>query len=156
MSQGKRARKADDPALREAVEQLRRAGEPVNRQELAARFGVGASTVQTVRSEIDAMLASENALPVTARRTEGGRTVTEFDSERLLAWRKRRTLLQEELATKAGISRGEVGHLERGRRKPTLRTLRRLAGALEIEPAGLLAPENEESGDLAQAAGVAL
>lgn len=152
MSQGKRARKADDPALRKAVEDLRRAGEPVNRQELAAQFGVGASTVQTVRSEIDAMLAAENALPAAARRPEGGRTVTEFDSERLLAWRKRRTLLQEELAARAGISRGEVGHLERGRRKPTLRTLRRLAGALEIEPAGLLAPEDEETGSFAQTA----
>jgi DNA-binding XRE family transcriptional regulator len=141
MGQDRRPRKADNPALRAAVEALRRAGEPVQRQALARQFGVGVGTVQTVRSEIDAMLAAENVLPLNgSRRGEGGRTVTDFDADRLLAWRKRRTLLQEELAGRAGISRGEVGHLERGRRKPTLRTLRRLADALEIGSAELLAP----------------
>lgn len=141
MGQPKRARKADSPALRAEVERLRRAGEPIQRESLATRHGVGVGTVQTVRSEIDAMLAAENVVPLNgARRGEGGRTVTDFDCDRLLAWRKRRTLLQEELADKAGISRGEVGHLERGRRKPTLRTLRRLADALEIGPADLLVP----------------
>lgn len=141
MGQPKRPRKADDPALRAEVEALRRAGEPIQRESLAHIHGVGVGTVQTVRSEIDAMLAAENVVPLNgARRGEGGRTVTDFDCARLLAWRKRRTLLQEELADKAGISRGEVGHLERGRRKPTLRTLRRLADALEIGPADLLVP----------------
>jgi len=140
MGSAKRARKADDPALRAEIEALRRAGEPVQRESLAARYGVGVGTVQIVRAEIDAMLAAENVVPLNARRGEGGRTVTDFDCARLLAWRKRRTLLQEELADRAGISRGEVGHLERGRRKPTLRTLRRLADALEIGPAELLVP----------------
>lgn len=140
MGQPKRARKADDPALRAEVEAQRRAGEPIQREALAAKYGVGVGTVQTVRSEIDSMLAAENVVPMNGvRRGEGGRTVTDFDCARLLAWRKRRTLLQEELAFKAGISRGEVGHLERGRRKPTLRTLRRLANALEIDSAELLA-----------------
>lgn len=145
MGQERRPRKADNPALRAEVEALRRAGEPVQRQLLAQRFGVGVGTVQTVRSEIDAMLAAENVVPINgARRGEGGRTVTDFDCVKLLAWRKRRTLLQEELADKAGISRGEVGHLERGRRKPTLRTLRRLADALEIDSADLLAPGEDQ------------
>lgn len=140
MGEVKRARKADDPALRAEVEALRRAGEPINRRSLADRHHVGVGTVQVVRSEIDAMLAAENVVPMNGtRRGEGGRTVTDFDCVKLLAWRKRRTLLQEELADKAGISRGEVGHLERGRRKPTLRTLRRLADALGIDSSELLA-----------------
>jgi DNA-binding XRE family transcriptional regulator len=144
MGQGKRTRKADNPALRADVEALRRAGEPVHRQSLAQRHGVGVGTVQVVRSEIDSMLAAENVVPMNgSRKGEGGRTVTDFDGDRLLAWRKRRTLLQEELAGKAGISRGEVGHLERRRRKPTLRTLRRLADALEIDSADLLDPGQE-------------
>ncbi len=141
MEQRTRPRKADNPALRAEIEALRRAGEPLQREALATRHGVGVGTVQTVRSEIDAMLAAENVVPLNGtRRGEGGRTVTDFDGDRLLAWRKRRTLLQEELADRAHISRGEVGHLERGRRRPTLRTLRRLADALEIGPADLLVP----------------
>jgi DNA-binding XRE family transcriptional regulator len=150
MSPGRR--KADDPALRSEVEGLRRRGETLNRAEIGRRHGVGAGTVQLVRSEIDQMLAAEAGktplAPVKDITTRtGGRTVMEFDGRRLLKERRRRTLIQEELAELAGISRGEIGHLERCRRKPTLRTLRRLAKALHIRPSDLLVPEDKEGRD---------
>lgn len=155
MGQERRPRKADNEALRREVETLRRQGEPLNREDIAARHNVGVGTVQVVRSEIDAMLAAEagtaavnGADPLAVVRA-GGRTVQEFDGRKLLAERKRRMLMQDELAELASISRGEIGHLERCRRKPTLRTLRRLAEALNIESdsiaATLLTTEGEDS-----------
>lgn len=154
---GNARRKADDPALRSEIEQLRRAGQSLDRGEIAARHGVGVGTVQLVRSEIDQMLTAEagedsplaEVNDITTR--IGGRTVMEFDGRRLLRERRRRTLIQEELAELAGISRGEIGHLERCRRKPTLRTLRRLAEALHISAADLLEPEDEDGSDQHQA-----
>lgn len=150
MSQGRR--KADDPALRSEIEQLRRSGQSLDRAEIAARHHVGVGTVQLVRSEIDQMLAAEAGESPLAEVNDittriGGRTVMEFDGRRLLKERRRRTLIQEELADLAGISRGEIGHLERCRRKPTLRTLRRLAEALKIDAADLLDPEDEDGSD---------
>jgi DNA-binding XRE family transcriptional regulator len=144
MAHAPRRRKADDPALRAEVEELRRAGLPINRADIAARHGVSSSVVQTVRSEIDQVIAAEPAYerqpdpepePATAR--PGGRTVTEFDGTCLRALRRDRRLMQDELALMAGVSRGEIGHLERGHRKPTLRTLRNLEKALEV-PAGTM------------------
>lgn len=134
MGQPQRARKADDPALRAEVERLRRAGLPLNRKALAAQFGVGEGTVQQVRSEISRELAAE-AGPGAAF---GGRTVQEFDGAQLLEARRHKLLMQDELAEMAGVSRGEIGHLERGHRKPTLRTLRNLAAALGVDAADLL------------------
>lgn len=146
---GTARRKADDPALRSEIEELRRAGQSLDRGEIAARHGVGVGTVQLVRSEIDQMLAAEAGDAPLAEVNDittriGGRTVMEFDGRRLLKERRRRTLIQEELAELAGISRGEIGHLERCRRKPTLRTLRRLAEALRINAADLLEPEEDD------------
>jgi len=46
---------------------------------------------------------------------------------------------QEELALEAGMKRSYVSELERGLRNPTVRALGRLAEALEIDPAVLLA-----------------
>ena len=43
-------------------------------------------------------------------------------------------MTQQELADVAGISRGAVSHIERGRRKPTLDVLRVLAMSLECTP----------------------
>ena len=136
-------RKADDPALRAEIEQLRRSGQPLDRADIATRHSVGTGTVQLVRSEIDAQLAAEAGPTGTPTRI-GGRTVLEFNGHLLLKERRKRMLMQEELAALAGISRGEIGHLERCRRKPTLRTLRRLAEALGIDAATLLDPEDED------------
>lgn len=134
MAQSPRRRKADDPALRSEVEQLRREGQTLNREDIASRFGVTTSVVQVVRSEIDRMLEAEAAA---AAGRPGGRTVTQFDGRKLREHRIDRRLMQEELALAAKVSRGEIGHLERGHRKPTLRTLRNLEEALGV-PAGAL------------------
>jgi transcriptional regulator with XRE-family HTH domain len=50
-----------------------------------------------------------------------------------------RGMSQEELALEAGMKRSYVSELERGLRNPTVRALGRLAKALEIDPAILLA-----------------
>lgn len=47
-------------------------------------------------------------------------------------------LTQEQLARRAGVHPSEVSRLEREVRDPRLSTIVRLAGALGVEPAGLL------------------
>lgn len=47
-------------------------------------------------------------------------------------------LSQEKLALEAGIDRTFVSLLERGGRQPTLATLWRIAGALELAPSQLI------------------
>ena len=58
--------------------------------------------------------------------------------ETLILWRMERGLTQQALAQRAGMPRPNLCAIERGRRDVTLRTLRRLARALEIPP-GILA-----------------
>jgi DNA-binding XRE family transcriptional regulator len=134
MAQSPRKRKADDPALRAEVEKLRREGMSLNREDIAARHSVTTSVVQVVRSEIDRMLEAE----ASAAGRPGGRTVTTFDGRKLREHRIASRLMQEELAARAKVSRGEIGHLERGHRKPTLRTLRNLEKALGVPDGALL------------------
>ena len=57
----------------------------------------------------------------------------------LRSHRQARGMSQEELALEAGMKRSYVSELERGLRNPTVRALGRLAEALEIDPAVLLA-----------------
>lgn len=45
---------------------------------------------------------------------------------------------QEKLAEIAGVHRTYVGHLERGKGSPTLDTLVRIAGALQVDPCELV------------------
>jgi transcriptional regulator with XRE-family HTH domain len=52
--------------------------------------------------------------------------------------RERRGLTQEELASKAGISRGYLARLETGRHDPKLSALEKIAKALRIDVAKLL------------------
>jgi transcriptional regulator with XRE-family HTH domain len=52
--------------------------------------------------------------------------------------RLERRLTQEELAAKAGITRGYLARLETGRHEPTLTTLQRLAKALKVTVADLI------------------
>jgi transcriptional regulator with XRE-family HTH domain len=59
-------------------------------------------------------------------------------AETLLAWRLARGLTQDELARAARIPRPNLSAIERGHREVTLKTLRALALALDINP-GLLA-----------------
>ena len=62
----------------------------------------------------------------------------------LVAWtvrklRVRRGLSQEALAVDAGVDRSYVGRIERGIENPTAETLERLARALDVPVADLLA-----------------
>lgn len=62
---------------------------------------------------------------------------TEF-GRRLRALRVERGLSQEELAHRAGLDRTYISSCEAGRRNVTLRTICRLAAALETRPATLI------------------
>ncbi len=57
---------------------------------------------------------------------------------RVKEWRDRRGLTQEQLAGKAGISRGYLARLETARQDPKLSTLEKIARALRIDVAKLL------------------
>lgn len=52
--------------------------------------------------------------------------------DQLTAWRRRHGLSQDALARRAGMPRPRLSSLENGRSDPTLRTLRRLATALDL------------------------
>jgi len=58
---------------------------------------------------------------------------------RLRQLRERRALTQEELAAKAGITRTALSRLESGGADPRPSTVRKLAGALGVEPDALMA-----------------
>lgn len=51
---------------------------------------------------------------------------------------------QEGLADAAGCDRTFIGMLERGQRQPTLETLFKIAKALDVAPAGLIARTSSE------------
>lgn len=55
------------------------------------------------------------------------------------AARLRRGLAQEELAGSAGVERSHMGKIERGQHMPTLALILRVAGALDISAAELMA-----------------
>lgn len=57
--------------------------------------------------------------------------------------RERAALTQEELALELDMSASEISHLESGRRNPTLGTLQRLAGGLDIRCSQMLALAEE-------------
>ena len=56
----------------------------------------------------------------------------------LKAARVRRLLTQEELAEKAGVSPSTIVNIERDQTVPHFRTIRKLAGALDVDPTSLL------------------
>jgi transcriptional regulator with XRE-family HTH domain len=58
--------------------------------------------------------------------------------EKLKDLRIRRALTQEELAAAAGIGKNTVNRLERDLTEPRPPTLRKLAQALEVDPAELV------------------
>jgi len=51
--------------------------------------------------------------------------------------REKRLITQEELAAASGLAVATVSRLERGKAKPSLKTIRRLAKALEVNPQDL-------------------
>ena len=62
----------------------------------------------------------------------------EVDGARLRWIRQRRGLSMRELGKKAGVNPVTIGKLEKGRRPAQLETVRKLAGALEVEVEELL------------------
>ncbi len=65
-------------------------------------------------------------------------------------YRRLNNLTQEELAERVDVSSPYIGYLERGQKSPSLELLIRLAAALNIEPALLLSPFDEEDSQLKQ------
>lgn len=63
-----------------------------------------------------------------------GRNVRKF--------RKLRGMTQEQLALEVEMERSYISDLERGQRNPSVRALGRIAEALAIDPADLLASES--------------
>lgn len=63
---------------------------------------------------------------------------------RLRELRIERGLSQEELAQRAGLDRTYVSQAEQGRRNATLRTLQKIATALDTELAVLIADPKDE------------
>jgi transcriptional regulator with XRE-family HTH domain len=57
---------------------------------------------------------------------------------RVKEWRDRRAMTQQQLAKKAGISRGFLARLETARHDPKLSTLEKLAKALRVKVAKLV------------------
>ena len=55
----------------------------------------------------------------------------------LKSLREKRLITQEELAAASGLAVATVSRLERGKAKPSLKTIRRLAKALEVNPQDL-------------------
>lgn len=65
-----------------------------------------------------------------------------YIGHRLKDLRIQRALTQEELAEKAGIGKNTVNRMERNLTEPHMSTVRKLAGALDVDPAELVKGES--------------
>jgi transcriptional regulator with XRE-family HTH domain len=61
-----------------------------------------------------------------------------YIGERLKRQRMRRALTQAQLAERAGVATATVARIERDEIEPRMTTLRKLAHALEVDPAELV------------------
>ena len=58
--------------------------------------------------------------------------------------RHKRCISQADLSQRAGVAESTICRLERGHQKPTFRTIRKLAAALEVDPSEIeFTPKNE-------------
>ncbi len=71
-------------------------------------------------------------------RNEARMHVVVYIGERLKKARMRKLLTQEELAEKAGVSPSTIVNIERDQAEPHISTMRKLAKALDVDPAELL------------------
>jgi transcriptional regulator with XRE-family HTH domain len=62
----------------------------------------------------------------------------------ILKYRSEKKISQETLATLSGLDRTYISLLERGKRNPTLKTIFKLAKALEVLPSVLVRELEEE------------
>ena len=72
------------------------------------------------------------------------RTTKEIFIENLIRLRKNKNMSQQMLAEKAGVSSGIIGETETGHRNPTLKTIDKIACALEVPPYCLFIDHNED------------
>lgn len=70
----------------------------------------------------------------------------ELDPEKLKTARQLKAMTQDELAKLAGMRQATISLLEAGRTIARMSTIRRLADALEIDPADVMSPAKEKSG----------
>lgn len=63
---------------------------------------------------------------------------------RMRKYREERQLSQLELSLISGVSQNMITYIETGKRTPSLRTIIKLCVALEISPASLFEPFDEE------------
>jgi transcriptional regulator with XRE-family HTH domain len=61
-----------------------------------------------------------------------------YIGERLRELRVQRALRQEDLAELAGVGKNTINRIEKNRTEPHMTTLRKLAQALEVDPAELV------------------
>jgi transcriptional regulator with XRE-family HTH domain len=88
-------------------------------------------------------------VPMAEVEPDAGRGIAAFSGTELRKLRIDRLLTQDELADRAGVSPGEVSHLECGRRRPTVLTLRALCSALGLDsPGALLSDDDPVPADL--------
>jgi transcriptional regulator with XRE-family HTH domain len=66
---------------------------------------------------------------------------------RLKEWRERALLTQADLAERSGVAEVTINRIENGRHEPRFSTIRKLATALGVEPAALMAPGHEGASD---------
>ena len=67
-----------------------------------------------------------------------GTVMPQIDGEKLRTLRERRFLSHRDLAKRAGVSPTTILNLEAGRVEAQRRTVRKLAQALEVDPAELV------------------
>jgi transcriptional regulator with XRE-family HTH domain len=74
-------------------------------------------------------------------REEAKMPVVVYIGEKLVRARTKRLLTQDELAEKAGVSQSTIANIERNNAEPQFRTIRKLAEALDVDPATLIPQE---------------
>jgi transcriptional regulator with XRE-family HTH domain len=68
-----------------------------------------------------------------AKQQKGGQMTTKI-GRRLEALRVERSLTQRQLGAKTGLSYSYISRVENGEREPSVKAIRRLAGALGVSP----------------------
>ena len=89
---------------------------------------------------IEELAENASTHPRSSRRRRRDRDLSAFAGlgPALRRLRLRRGLSQRELARRAGVTRSMISSYERGTNLPSLPTLDRLLGALEVSPIGLV------------------
>ncbi len=122
-------------ATERMLDEVRGAPSPIHDDDDADAFGSEADAADQAQiTEAAARIASgELAITpyeVVKRVAEGMRPIR--------AWREYRELTQTQLAERAGLTQGAVADIERARRSPGAKSLRRIAEALQVSVAQLV------------------